>query len=720
MKSFLLSHISLKILWCFFFTVCITGWTNSYAQRTCGTPLAIKQALEKNPRLIEKYNRIKRLAFPPARMQEYLRGQAVVTIPVVVHIVLQNPNSISDAQVQSQINVLNRDYNADNADSVKIPGVWKSLFGDMRIQFCLAERTPDGGPTNGIDRVTTNQTQFSINDGVATVKHVSSGGADAWDPSKYLNIWVCNLSDNTLGVGTPPVLYPDNEEGVVIQYNAFGTTGNLLPAFNKGRTCTHELGHYFNLLHPWGNGDGSCSPGDSVSDTPPEASPVYGCPAFPYLQDKCSPDYPGAMFNNFMGYANDSCMNMFTDGQVNRAQAAFFTFRSSLLTSDGCQPVILKNIDAKLQDIASPSGKICDNEFAPVITLKNMGKDTLTSVNISYQINNSPGKTITWTGSLPSLDTVQLALPATSVQTGNYQLAAFTSKPNGQADEQSSNDTAVISFHLDPLATVPFSEGFEGDSFPPPGWEIRNDMPNISWQKTNTAAHSGQYAVVMRNLDFAANGPASNLLTPVFNLSNSDSAFLTFYVAAAVQSDPFGNNQYWDTLEVLISNDCGQSGAVLYKKWGINLITDSIPASREFVPAANQWRKDSINLTPYIKRGNFQIIFKCITNFENNIYLDDINIYTRPVNPVLEKEKVIVVPNPTTGMLTVQFLGNPPNLQAVSIYNVSGQLVSRKFASEVNAQNRIEFNLSNEAPGVYFVKISYTDHRIVKKIIKIK
>lgn len=721
MKKILLSRLYLRILWFSFFIICLTGQRQLFAQRVCGTPVAVQHALEKNPKLLEKYNRIKSSAFPPARMQEYLRGQAVVTIPVVVHIVLQNPNLVSDAQVQSQINVLNEDYDADNPDSVNIPGVWKSLFGDMRIQFCLAERTPDGNPTDGIDRVTTNQTEFTDEDeAFATVKHASSGGANAWDPSRYLNIWVCNLSDNILGVGTFPVLFPEDEQGIVVQYNAFGTVGNLLPAFNRGRTCTHEVGHYFNLLHPWGTGDGSCSPGDSVADTPPEANPVYGCPAFPYLQDKCSPDYPGVMFNNFMGYANDSCMDMFTDGQVARAQNAFFTFRSSLLTSNGCQPVILKNLDAGLLDIASPYGKICDNEIAPVVTLKNMGKDTLTSVSINYDLNNGAVQTFAWTGSLASLDTVQLALPASSVQTGNYVLSAYTSQPNGQADEQPSNDTATSDFHLDPLATVPFSEGFEDDSFPPPGWEILNDVDTISWQRTNAAAHSGQYSIVMRNLDFEANGPASNLITPVFNVANADSAFLSFYVAAAVQSDPLGTNQYWDTLEVLISTDCGQSGTVLYKKWGINLITDSTPTSNEFVPTSNQWRKDSINLTPYIQQGNFQIIFKCITNFENNIYLDDINLVTRQTNPILKEQKVLVVPNPTTGELTVQFLGNPPDLKAVSIYNVLGQLLYRKFAAAVDSQNRIEFNLADAPDGIYFVKISYTDHQVVKKIIKVK
>jgi hypothetical protein len=691
------------------------------AQRTCGTPEAIKHALEANPKLRVEYERLQKLTLAHPLSMAYLRGAPIASIPVVVHIVLTDPNEVTDAQVQSQINVLNDDYSAENSDSTRIPAVWKSLFGDMRIRFCLAERAPDGNPTNGIDRVKTNVSVFNdIEDAVADVKHASTGGADIWDPSKYLNIWVCNIGQNTLGVGTPPGIVPADEQGAVIQYTAFGTTGNLDPEFNKGRTCTHELGHYFNLLHPWGDTLGECSPGDHVADTPPESEPVYGAPAFPYLDDKCSPTYPGVMINNFMGYADDSVMDMFTAGQVARAQAALLGVRASLLTSDGCQPVILKDLDAKLQDITAPHGKICTGAIGPVVTLKNMGKNTLTSAEVDYTVDDGAVKTLSWTGSLPSLDTVQLALPASTVSTGAHVLTAYTRHPNGQQDQQTSNDSATASFHLDAPAVLPLHEGFEQDSFPPPGWNIRNPDGLITWEKTSVASHTGKYAVVMRNLDYEANGPEDDLITPVFDVQNADSAFLSFYVAAGVQSNPFGGNTYWDTLEVLISYDCGVSGTVLYRKAGKSLITDSTPTSTEFVPGVRQWRRDSVNLTPYLGKGDFRIIFRNITNFENNIYLDDIGVTTRQTNPILEKEKLLVVPNPTTGEVSVQFLGVPANLRAVSVFNSLGQLLFRAGASAVNGQNRIQFSLADEPNGVYFVKVSYTDHKVVKKIIKIK
>jgi len=688
-----------------------------YGQRSCGTPLAIQDAQRNHPQLAARYMAALQAPVPP--MPLYARGAPLASIPVVVHIVLSDPEMVTDEQVRSQLAVLNADFGATNPDSSKIPGVWKSLFGDMAISFCLAQRTPEGDPTNGIDRVHTSVNQFPLANAVQAVKHASSGGADAWDPEHYLNIWVCNLGGNELGVGTPPSLYPSGEDGVVIQYDAFGTTGTLQPAFNEGRTCTHEIGHYFNLLHLWGLGDGSCTPGDYVDDTPPESGPVYDCPEFPYLRDNCSPAYPGVMTMNFMGYANDSCMTLFTQGQVARAQAALLGPRASLLTSKGCDPVILKPRDLSLERVINPVGKLCIDHIAPVITIKNRGSEPLTSLNIAYTVDQGTPHALSWDGTLASLDTLKLDLPASVVDTGHHVLTVYATSVNGEPDGQPANDTTRGAFYLDPVATLPLMEGFEADTFPPPGWTIRNPDGGITWERTAAATHSGQYAVRMRNLDYAQNGPIDDLITPVVHVTG-DSAFLFFYVAAAVQSDPAGNNRYWDTLQVLVSYDCGQTGTPVYKKWGGQLITDSTPVLTEFIPRVSQWRRDSINLTPYIHRGPFQVIFRNTTNFENNIYLDDINLITRQTNPILKEEKVLVVPNPTSGSVQVQFLDYPDQLKAVAIYNSIGQLVQKKTAADVNAENRIEFNLAHAPNGIYFVKILYADHQRVKKIIKIQ
>ncbi|HEY6081910.1 MAG TPA: M43 family zinc metalloprotease [Chitinophagaceae bacterium] len=688
------------------------------AQRKCGTPEAIKEALAKNPKLVKKLEQFNRLARISARAPNMHRAAGnIVMIPVVVHIVLQNPNSVTDAQVASQIAELNQDYTASNPDTSRVPAIWKPLTGNMQMQFCLAERTPGGDPSDGIIRVKTTQSQFSINNACSTVKHAATGGSDAWDSHQYLNIWVCNLETNYLGVTTPPGLYPDDEQGAVIQYDAFGTIGNLEPLYNKGRTTTHEIGHYFYLYHPWGNGDGSCSPGDYVDDTPPQTNAVYGCPAFPKT-DQCSPNYPGIMFMNFMQYVDDSCMYMFSQGQVARAQSSLYSDRATLLSSDGCSPVILQNNDAAIYRVSDPAGKVCDNTIAPVVVLKNKGKDTLRSVTVSYQVDNGAVTAYQWTGSLPSIDTVTLQLPAANINIGNHLIKVYTSLPNNVPDEQPANDTSKNSFHLDPVAAPPFAEGFEDTLFAPAGWEASQPDSADGWQRTITASHSGRSSAVVRNFINSGFGSISDLISPVFNITGADSAFLYFYVAAAVQTNPDNANNNWDTLKVLISKDCGTSAVPLYQRWGKNLITRQAVDAEEFVPGSTEWRKDSIDLTPYINRGNFQLVFRNINNNENDIYIDDISVVTKEINPYLKKEKVLVVPNPASNEVTILFLEVAPDLKAVEIFNSIGQRVAWQPAAAI-MNNRLQFNLANLSNGVYFVKILYQNRSLTREIIKL-
>lgn len=693
----------------------------AYSQRKSGWDKAVADALKKNPALLTRWLDLERgrtLGPAQARLRGQYRQTGTVVIPIVVHIVLQNPSLVSDSAVFSQIAVLNRDYTASDPDTSDVPQVWKPIIGNAQMEFCLAQRDPQDDPSTGILRVTTPVGTFSINNACSDVKHAATGGSDAWADSEYLNIWVCNLESGYLGVTTPYGLYPDNEQGVVIQYNAFGTVGNLQAHYNLGRTTTHEIGHYFNLLHPWGAGDGTCSPGDYVGDTPPQYGPVYGCPAFPFT-DQCSPDSPGVQFVNFMEYTDDDCMHMFSQGQVSRMEASLYDQRASLLTSRGCLPVLQFPLDASILTVEAPTGKICNGQVNPLVVLKNRGTDTLRSVTLNYQVDSGAVSTISWAGSLNPFDTLQISLPGFQADTGAHILTVFTSGPNGQQDQQPANDTGRSSFHLDPLAILPFSEGFEDTIFPPSGWVVVNPDDSYTWQRTTAASHSGSASAVIRNFVYTVNGPVDDLETPVFQINGADSAYLSFYVAAAVQSPPYTQNNPWDTLEVLISTDCGQSGDLRYQHWGLNLITDSAEDQAEFVPAPDQWRKDSVNLTPYIGQGNFQLIFRNICNNENDIYLDDIQVYTKNVNPNLAAQGILVVPNPTTGQVLVEFLNTGNGLQGVDIYNVQGQLVASQPVTAIT-DNRLVFNLANAADGAYFVRIIYAHKTIVREILKLK
>lgn len=699
----------------------------AWGQRQCGTEIAVQEQIKENPSLqvlrdkIEARNRSKITAIKSTRAEAKTTATYnTVTIPVVVHIVLQNPAVVTDAQVQSQIDVLNRDYAALNTDTSILPSVWKALIGDAKIQFCLAQRTPGGEVTSGIDRVTTTKSSFSITTAAKAVKFASTSGADQWDGDKYLNIWVCHLESGYLGVATFPGLYADNQQGVVIDYTGFGTTGTAASPYNKGRTATHEIGHYFNLRHIWGDED-ACAADDGIDDTPKQAKATYGCPAWPQV-DQCATASPGYMFENYMDYSDDACLVLFTTEQVDVIRATLTDDRASLLTSDGCTPLNLKTLDAEVESVITPYNQQCDAGITPSVILKNFGLTTLTKVNINYQVDDGTVYTTAWTGSLAALKSDTVSLSTSTLNVGDHTLKAFTTLPNGAADDDATNDTAwsYTSFYNN--ITFPLKEGFESATFPPAGWEISNPDGSYTWERTAvTRGDSSYYAIEMRNLTYNVNGETDDIRTPTIDPGGVDSVFLFFDVAAATYSDVNGStNELWDSLLVLTTSDCSQTYDTLYNKWGKTLVTTTTPVTSEFVPTAAQWRRDSVNLTPIIKKGQFRVVFRNVSNAENNIYLDNINIITRSTNAYLKEKGVTVGPVPTSGQVYVTFLEVPDNLDFIGVYNTSGQLIAKQRGTNIDGSNRFTFDLVNEPNGVYFVKLIYRNTKAkTYKIIKV-
>jgi hypothetical protein len=256
---------------------------------------------------------------PEERTQPY-------KIQVVVHVVYRTEaENIGDAQVKSQLVVLNKDYRAANPDRTKTPAVWKGLIADPMVEFALAAKDPQGGPTTGITRTRTTKPAFSADD---SVKSDAKGGKSPWPTGRYLNIWVCKLAGGLLGYAQFPG-GPAKTDGVVILNTAFGTSGIVKPPFNLGRTTTHEVGHFLNLRHIWGDTE-DCSGSDFVDDTPNAENPNYKKPTYPHIT--CNNGPYGDMFMNYMDYVDDDSMFMFTLGQVVRMHAALDGPRSSLVT----------------------------------------------------------------------------------------------------------------------------------------------------------------------------------------------------------------------------------------------------------------------------------------------------------------------------------------------------------------------------------------------------
>ncbi|MEX1189540.1 MAG: zinc metalloprotease, partial [Bacteroidia bacterium] len=262
-------------------------------------------------------------------------SRALVTIPVVFHVVYQNATeNISDAQLLSQIQVLNDDFRKLNSNFSQTPSVFQGVAADMEFEFCLASIDPQGNATNGITRTQTTTNSFNTNN---NVKRDNNGGKSPWNTAKYLNIWVCDLGSSLLGYAQFPGGNP-NTDGVVITYTSVGKppANPFNNAYNLGRTATHEVGHWLNLYHIWGDDDGACNGTDEVSDTPNQGDSNGGCPNFPRISCNNGPN--GDMFMNYMDYMDDDCATMFTNGQKARAQALFGAggVRVGLLTSNAC------------------------------------------------------------------------------------------------------------------------------------------------------------------------------------------------------------------------------------------------------------------------------------------------------------------------------------------------------------------------------------------------
>lgn len=595
----------------------------------------------------------------------------IITIPVVVHVIYSGQSvgvapNITDAQVQSQITVLNQDFRKMTGT----PGYnINSVGADVEIEFALAKVDPNDNPTNGIDRVSFCQKSWSENE-LNTIVQPST----IWDPTQYMNMWTVEFEDDLdLGFAQFPEASglsglssggEANTDGVVSLYSVFGSNtyddGSflLISNYDKGRTMTHEVGHWLGLRHIWGDGTGNgkqaknpdCTATDYCDDTPQVGYEHYDCDI---TYDTC-PSSGNDMPENYMDYTTDACMNIFTLNQKDRMTTIINNAarRSSLKTStkNAAIPLFANDAEIKLEtNCAVPTCGVLSNQTIQKILIYNRGTSNLTSATINYSINGGSAISYNWTGDLASnkMGVISITINATS----NGTIAATIASVNGVADQRTTNNSVSGSFAI-PTAAPSYSTSnyvfrlqqdlWGGETT----WNIKNNSGTILYSGgPYTNKEEGSLpALITQNWTLANN----NCYTFTINDSESDGLCCA------------GGNGYYDIKT---------SGGV------------SIASGTSFYSS------------------------------ENSVFAID----TLSVADIESFDNVVIYPNPTKTILNIQVPSNFGLPNRYIINNTLGQLIGE---NEISKASDLTINTSALSNGVYFITIFKENHEKTFKFIK--
>lgn len=636
--------------------------------------------------------------------------QSIYYIPVVVHVIHNNEpinslvatsgNNLNAAQIQSQINILNADFNGTNADTAIIPPVFRPLLGKFQMYFCLAVVNPTGGvmPEPGIDRINRsskgwNAPPYSMNYADATIKPNS-----IWDPNRYLNIWVSPLSGSILGYATFPnptgsgVLGLGSpygsatSDGVFISNTCFGNTGTSSGgSFNRGRTTTHEIGHWMGLRHIWG--DSNCGT-DYCNDTPPAQTSNYGCKNFPYRLGTCAGNTTGEMTMNYMDYSDDVCLAMFTADQKYRAQLIMFNspFRSSLITSTVCNLPTATD-DVGISSVAQPtysqSVNCTNNVINPVVKFSNYAANTVTSALFSFNVNGVNTQTLMWTGNLLPNSTTTVALSQISgFPVGLNTFSVNVSAPNGNTDSNLWNNNSLQQFNV--VGTLTLS--------------VNAATVCSGIQASLTASGAPSYTW--------SDGSVGN------SISVSPAASSVYTVSggsgSCISSKTTAVTVYTTVLNVITS------GATITTCGTCNDGSVAATVSKGKGPYTYAWAPTGASTTSLtdLPVGCYTLTvtdFYGCTGSSQFCVTFDTGISSRES---ATGEFINTVPNPNSGLFTIEFSG--ASNRHVEIFDMLGRTVKR-FKTNTNSAL---VDISEFPVGVYYLKVLTQKSQAVTKIVK--
>ena len=627
--------------------------------------------------------------------------KAIRTIPVVFHVVhAYGAENVSKEQIEDQMRIINEDFQRTNADAANTRSVFQSRAANFEIAFKLARIAPDGSCTEGITRtydpVNTIEDYTSSNSEVKTAVPI-------WDRSKYLNVWIVTeiLSDGEgtiLGYAQLPG-QGASTDGVVMIHNRVGTIGSA-NAGDGGRTLTHEIGHWLGLYHPF---QGGCSTNnnrtDRVDDTPPVAEPSYGCTAA-QNPNTCSNDFPDEIDNveNFMDYANGGCMNMFTNGQLNRVEGY-------LASSAGRATNISAATHTATGINTNPScGPIADFWYSSDKTTICAG-GTVDFTDLSY---NGDVATRTWTfaGGSPAVSS-QTNPTVTYNEVGVYRVELEVSNDEG-------TDKISRDFYVTVIPSVSSIKAPNGEDFAASnalnGWEVAQlDAEGYGWELNTSTGYSGDECLEMViDQNTPAGLPFVATMPPVDMTAYDGDKRLYFKYAYAARAT--GTT---DLLLVFVSDDCGEKWKNLRAYTASRLITHDI--SPDWAPtSATDWGTGDLDLTDYADVTNLYVRFDVRSQGGNSIFIDDINVGSYPLSvPYYENDiNLSLIPNPAGNKVTLKFAQKIKGGQ-VSIVDMAGRLLLQQNLDPFSQS----INTSELTDGVYSVVVEADGKRWAKKLI---
>jgi hypothetical protein len=554
-------------------------------------------------------------------------NETTYQIPIVVHIIHNGEPigigaNIPDAQVYSQIDVINRDYKRLNADTINTPPEFRSVAGKINIEFVLAKQTPDGLPTNGIVRIHGSQTSWQISN--YDILHSQS----YWPAEDYLNVWVGNATD-FLGFSQFPMSglipgldgSPDDRfnDGVLVTSKAFGSDDDgdfhVDKRYNKGRTLTHEIGHFLGLFHTWGG----CGSTDYCDDTPTQDASTGGCPSVP--QPSCI-DGVDKMYQNYLDYTNDACMNLFTHDQVERMTVILENSirRNSLLTSHALVDPTPFADDLGFVQVITPVVMSCSS-VSPIVEVKNYGSNKITSARIRLKANQDVIETLNFALDLDPMQTALVAFNSLSFSGGRTQCSFDIIETNGGPDGNPTNNNKIANtqyFAPNSSVRIPIRENFDDNYLAQ--WTVINPTNGTKWKTITTNFNSSLTFESFSNL---TEGDEALLISPSLDLSHTDQASMFFDFSYAF--NPTRTNA--EKFAIKASLDCSNVFDItLYEGIGDEL--SNIKSSTNWVPQADSaWQRKFINLAPLVGNTDVKIAFVSTNGHGNNIYIDNIEFF---------------------------------------------------------------------------------------------